>query len=260
MHESFSLERSAPEAQGIDSAAILAFARAAERAGIALHSLMLLRHGAVGALLLPAMHPRALPADPGAAAELGAALGALRLPLQDGAADSPLAAGISGRTYRFAPNPLAVETMRLDFDGAGCVWTVSDARGTHQAAAGWGEERYGETTIDPGGPQVIAGSGGWVADDCYRMRLVFYETPFARRSPGASPATACPASTASMCRSARRSCRSCAGQSSLMRPQPRPSNRLAPQPDSAGASDAAGRPGHGVPQKSALGLPPGGRS
>jgi CubicO group peptidase (beta-lactamase class C family) len=42
-----SLPRSTPESQGIPSAAVLAFIDETERAGLELHSLMLLRHGRV---------------------------------------------------------------------------------------------------------------------------------------------------------------------------------------------------------------------
>ena len=47
MAQTTQLHRSSPEAQGIASSAILAFIDAAERDIDALHSLMVLRHGAV---------------------------------------------------------------------------------------------------------------------------------------------------------------------------------------------------------------------
>ena len=49
MAANFTLSRSVPEAQGISSAAILAFIDDIETSGIELHSLMLLRHGQVAA-------------------------------------------------------------------------------------------------------------------------------------------------------------------------------------------------------------------
>ncbi|HEY1012597.1 MAG TPA: serine hydrolase [Herpetosiphonaceae bacterium] len=128
--------------------------------------------------LLPAMRGGPLPDHPAAASELRAALAALSRPPLAGAESSPLETSVSGKTYRFEPNPLGVEEMRLDFDADGCVWTLRDARGEHRTAAGRGAHRFGVTTIEPEGPQVVAASGAWLADDSYCMSMIFYETPF----------------------------------------------------------------------------------
>lgn len=78
------LPRSAPEAQGIASQAILAFLDAAEQELQHLHSLMLVRHGAVVAEGWWAPY-----ADAQAHSELVARLGALMLPLPPWLADFP---------------------------------------------------------------------------------------------------------------------------------------------------------------------------
>ncbi|HYF66161.1 MAG TPA: serine hydrolase, partial [Herpetosiphonaceae bacterium] len=129
-------------------------------------------------ILLPAMGPDALPENPDAHERLLGKLRELNLPVIAGRHSSPLTGQVSGREYRFEPNPLGVESMRLDFDGSGSTWTVRDGRGEHQIAAGHGEERRGTTTIDPNGPARIAATGAWISDDTYVVKGYFYESPF----------------------------------------------------------------------------------
>ena len=69
--------------------------------------------GAVGDMRRP------LPANPAGVARLRAALAAIREPPAP-RAPAPLsraARAVSGRTFLFAPNPLRLEALRLDFDG-----------------------------------------------------------------------------------------------------------------------------------------------
>jgi hypothetical protein len=141
---------------------------------------------AVWAHLLPAMSPGPLPADPAAHATLRGRLAALRLAPPAGAATSPLAASVSGRTYRFGSDA-ADRTIRFEFGAGDATYTMSDPLGTHVLPVGmdgtWRESRTGmlfvpARTLQPGGEQAVACAGTWEDDRTFAVQLVFPETPF----------------------------------------------------------------------------------
>ncbi len=66
--------------------------------------------------LLPAMEIESKPADETAAASLAQTLQSLTMPPPHGAATSPMADQVSGKTYTFAPNQENLLSMRFDFD------------------------------------------------------------------------------------------------------------------------------------------------
>jgi CubicO group peptidase (beta-lactamase class C family) len=128
--------------------------------------------------LLPAFEPAQLPVNPVAAQRLSHTLGQLALPPITGQASSPVAAQVTGKTYVFPPNDGQVETMLFNFEPQGCAFMVRDDRGEHQIDCGANTWRLGRTTLDMHGPQPVAASGAWLADDTYVMRLCYYETPY----------------------------------------------------------------------------------
>jgi CubicO group peptidase (beta-lactamase class C family) len=112
----------------------------------------------------------ALPESPEGRRALDAALAAVREPPAPvaPAALPPLATEVSGRTYRFEPNPLGLASLRLDFDrpeAAGFAMTFSDGL----------PPRSGEVGLDgvlrmfPGEDGVTAGMrGGWAPEGKFR--------------------------------------------------------------------------------------------
>jgi CubicO group peptidase (beta-lactamase class C family) len=128
--------------------------------------------------LLPAMQAAPLPENPAAHAALETKLARLALPTQPGQPTSPLAAEVSGRTYRFEKNEQDVDTITLDIDEGGATLMILDSNGTHKARAAVGSWLQGTTTMIDGRVYAVAASGAWTSDDTYVIRMCFNETPF----------------------------------------------------------------------------------
>jgi CubicO group peptidase (beta-lactamase class C family) len=142
--------------------------------------------------LLPAMGDKALPDDAGAVAALQEKLESLALMPLEGAASSPVAGQVAGRTYAFDPADQApavdrhtasadaqrIEALRVDFDAGGGTLTIWDGRGANAVAFGFGAWRHGETMLDDEGPRRVAASAAWLAEDTLAVKLCLYETPF----------------------------------------------------------------------------------
>jgi CubicO group peptidase (beta-lactamase class C family) len=128
--------------------------------------------------LLPAMQAAPLPEDRAGQAALEKKLAQLALPPQVGQAGSPLAAEVSGRTYRFEKNDQDIDTITLDIGTGGATLTIQDSNGTHEVRAAVGSWLQGTTTLIDGRVYAVAASGAWTSDDTYVMRLCFNETPF----------------------------------------------------------------------------------
>jgi CubicO group peptidase (beta-lactamase class C family) len=128
--------------------------------------------------LLTAMQPAPLRENPVEQAALERKLAHLALPPQLGRVASPLAAEVSGRTYRFEKNDQSVDTIRLDIDDGGATLTMQDNNGTHQVRAALGSWLQGTTTLIDGRVNAVAASCAWTSDDTFVMQLCFNETPF----------------------------------------------------------------------------------
>lgn len=128
--------------------------------------------------LLPAFSAKPLPDDPAAVEALRRKLGALALPTLSGNASSPLTPPISGKVYQIDANEAKIETISLDFGADETIFSVRNEWGEHRVACGYGTLRHGVTEMNGRGPQRVAASGAWTADDLYSMRLYLYETPF----------------------------------------------------------------------------------
>ncbi len=128
--------------------------------------------------LLPALGVSPLPADTAAQAALQARLEALTLVPQAGAATSPRAAEISGRTYCFPENERGLQS--LTFDAEENRLTLRDGRGPHLLEAAYGDWRRGATTLpqEAKAPEPVAVSGAWTDEKTYTLQAWFYRTPF----------------------------------------------------------------------------------
>lgn len=136
--------------------------------------------------LLPAMQPTALAADSTGHQALQQKLATLALPPQSGKPSSPLAAQVSGRCYHFAVEEQGdgngdltqIHALSLDFAETATTFTLHNGYGQQQIRCGQGEWLTGTMTVDHRGPQQVASSGAWVAEDTYVIKCYFYQTPF----------------------------------------------------------------------------------
>jgi len=139
--------------------------------------------------LLPAMKNKSeLPENPAAHDRLTARLAGLAIPAPQGAASSPVAARVSGGTYRFGANDLRIASVTLDFAGDSCHLTFTDADGaTHSVDGGLGRWQNGTTTflrrnvwpiLPPRDTCRSALYGAWPDANTLVCKLCLYETPF----------------------------------------------------------------------------------
>ena len=113
-------------------------------------------------------------------------LAALALPEIEGAPQSPVAAAVDGRRFRFEPSEDGVSEISLAFSADRCVFTLADHRGTHRIEAGLGHGVEGDTTMtgnllhheyQPDVLRVVA-RGAWLDERRFAMTWRFVETAF----------------------------------------------------------------------------------
>lgn len=101
-------------------------------------------------------------------------------------ASSDVAQRVSGKPYTAEPNAEGIESLRFDFAGDRCRFTLRDARGEHVVDAGSGRWIEGRTSMtgnklhhqyQPESMVVVAG-GQWTAPDTFQMTWQFAETAF----------------------------------------------------------------------------------
>lgn len=133
-------------------------------------------------ILLPAMQPDTLPDDAAAQAALTQKLSGLAMSPVQGNPKSPIASQISGKTYAVDANELNIETLTLNFTGAGCIVSIKTAANEETIPCGYGEWHPGQTTLFKQpllfDTTPIASSGAWRDEDTYTMIARLYETPF----------------------------------------------------------------------------------
>jgi hypothetical protein len=122
--------------------------------------------------VLASLSETPLPADADAQAELSAALKGMALTTAPGAAHSPLAAEISGKTYHLFDSGCGWRGVRFDFQDSTGVMTYTNRRGTKEIPFGFGanagftfpETHYsGMVFGEPSGKGYEAwASAGWV--------------------------------------------------------------------------------------------------
>ncbi len=126
--------------------------------------------------LLPAMSPSPLLDDRTAQAELASKLAGLNLAPKPGAASTPLAAVVSGQTYRMEPNPLKIESFCFDFGAAQSTLKLDMAAGQQIIVAGNSQWIAGRMGSSGAGGQPVVSSGAWTAPDTYQLTIRYYET------------------------------------------------------------------------------------
>ena len=128
-------------------------------------------------ILLPAMSPDALPADPSAQQTLAEKLTGLFLNPPAGELSSPTEQRISARTFQLKPNPIDLSSLCVEFSEQGALLTASDPRGTHTLHIGRGAWQMGETSLFARAGKSAA-SGVWTAPDVYTITARLVETTF----------------------------------------------------------------------------------
>jgi hypothetical protein len=101
---------------------------------------------------------------------------------------APIAAQVSGKTYRFGENDQKMESATLDLTGdSGGTLTIQDDAGAHRIEFGIGVWKTGTTTFlqrriwprpSPMDTGKVAVNGAWTDDDTLTLKLSYYETPF----------------------------------------------------------------------------------
>lgn len=137
--------------------------------------------------LLPAMQAAPLPPNEQAQAALARKLASLELPHLQGAATSPTAARVSGRTFTLAENPEQFKSVVFTFSPEQAAIRFSD---DVQIACGYGHWAYSTVMLLPLDYRMrgygdfpsdwkVAASGAWTDDNTYTAKVWWIETPFA---------------------------------------------------------------------------------
>jgi len=133
-------------------------------------------------ILLPAMSKAPLAEDAAAQQRLTEKLSSLNCVPVQGQPTSPIAAKVSGRTYKVDANDLKLEAVTVHFSGSDCTIRVKTAQQEAPILCGFGAWQRSQTAllnpIPVVGPMEIAANGAWTAEDRYTMVVRLYETPF----------------------------------------------------------------------------------
>lgn len=121
--------------------------------------------------LLPAFGAGPLPEDRNARSALETRLASLALPVVKGAATSGMACTVSGRTWTLETNRLGIERVVFEFADERASMTITDARGEHAVAAGYGSWLEGTSGHRTGIPERIAASGAWIGGSTFELRI-----------------------------------------------------------------------------------------
>ncbi len=95
-----------------------------------------------------------------------------------GAASSPVAARVSGKTFVMEPNSTRVKSVTFDFTRPDAVVTIRAARRSHKFVCGAGAWREGALTLFPFHAPAMVASGVWTDDNTFAITLRFHETPY----------------------------------------------------------------------------------
>jgi CubicO group peptidase (beta-lactamase class C family) len=133
--------------------------------------------------LLPAIGGTRLPTNKATNEQLSRSLKRLTINPSQGAATSPMAEHVSGRTYTFEPNYETLQSLRFDFGSDACTLTYhllggGKRRGNRHLTIGYGTWQEGITVLGGPAPQPVVASGVWTTEDTFTLTLSQYETPF----------------------------------------------------------------------------------
>jgi len=127
--------------------------------------------------LLPGIQPETKAGSSGGP-ELSNALRTLSLATPAGKPDSPIAAKVSGRVFRFAQNAQRAETVSLKFDAAKCRYSLKDDKGERSLECKTDAWTDGTASLDGIASTKVSTRGAWTAEDTYTITQCFYETPY----------------------------------------------------------------------------------
>jgi hypothetical protein len=133
--------------------------------------------------LLPAMDKNLSPTKEATPEHLAHTLKSLTINPPQGAASSPKAVYLSGRSYSFEPNYETLRSLRFEFSNEAGILTYhllggGKRRGKHSFTFGYGSWQEGIAVLGAATPQRVAASGVWTTDDTFTLTLCQYETPF----------------------------------------------------------------------------------
>ena len=136
--------------------------------------------------LLPAMKENVLLPDPVSQARLKQKLASLALLPPKAQATSPVAAMISGKTFKIEDNA-KVRSVAFKFQGNTCTFTLKDTKGEHPITCGIEKWADGKTDMPGTPPKLTVGalgpvskvlaSGTWKDENTFQMTWQFYQTP-----------------------------------------------------------------------------------
>jgi CubicO group peptidase (beta-lactamase class C family) len=130
--------------------------------------------------------PAAFESEPGKDAVLAERCRNLRLLEPLTGTSSPRAQAVSGRKFAMQTNEDQVLSVRFDFNAERVVFSLQDARGTHNIAVGLHDWIESDTTMtggklhhqyEPDSLRVVAG-GRWLDERTFEMTWQFVETAF----------------------------------------------------------------------------------
>lgn len=140
--------------------------------------------------LLPAMQPKALPANANADAALDVHLDALSLPPLPDPVQEENPKAFENKTFTFQPNKLNIKSIAFKFIGRDCQATVQSESGTYILNFGSGKWLSGQTgmlgpSLLNGAkedfsfllPAKVVGSFGWKDHDSFELKLRYIESP-----------------------------------------------------------------------------------
>ena len=105
-------------------------------------------------------------------------LAGLTLPVQSGAATSPLMEQVGGRIFRIADNPMGITGASLVDEGESQVLVLETSSGRHRFPAGHGSWLESISTFSPRGPAKAAASYGWIDEQTWVITGYLVETAY----------------------------------------------------------------------------------
>jgi hypothetical protein len=101
----------------------------------------------------------------------------LAISIVEGENVSPLAAGISGKTYLIQPNSQGIRSISFNFESSPAVIYIKRENAAQSFNVGYHSMEMGSMIS----PQLTSGniavSGAWESPDKYRVKIIYYETP-----------------------------------------------------------------------------------
>jgi CubicO group peptidase (beta-lactamase class C family) len=93
-------------------------------------------------------------------------------------AAAPLAAGVSGKTYRFDENPYRLRSVSFQFTAEHLALSFLAGRSERLVAYGQDHWLISKTSVNGAQPRWTAAAGRWSAPDVFIATLRYFETPF----------------------------------------------------------------------------------